>query len=99
MIEYSLVSEAACLRDYYDEEIKYINEEHKMLVNIADSMFNLGYKLTLEHTIHHEYLKLIEKYGCKYFQEVIGDMACIDSQLSFNNSADLLIQYTYKIHA
>lgn len=76
MINYMLVSEGAMLRD--SREVEYLNDEHKMLTDIADFFYNAD--LGAEY-LKPEYRELYDRYGKDYFHKVLQDMEAIDSQI------------------
>lgn len=76
-MKYQLVSVGAVLRDY--TEPKYINEEHKKLVDIADSFWQAG--ITAEQ-LKPEYKRLYDNYPPEWWKLVFKDMGAIESQIS-----------------
>lgn len=86
MIDYTLVSEGAILRDYID--VPYKNDEHKLLVDIADSMYNVGID---PDDFKDEYKKVYKQYGDDYFTKVIQDMEALDSQLYNDSKVEELV--------
>lgn len=86
MIDYTLVSEGAVLRDYID--VPYKNDEHKLLVDIADSMYNVGID---PDDFKDEYKKVYKQYGDDYFTKVIQDMEALDSQLYNDSKVEELV--------
>lgn len=71
-----VVSMALILRDYASAE--YANDEHRMLVDIADAFYNGN--LGVEH-LKTKYKVLYYQYGELYFNKVLEDAYTIDSQL------------------
>lgn len=91
MINYTLVAEGAMLRD--SQEVKYMNDEHHMLTDIADFFYNAN--LGAEY-LKPEYRELYDRYGKDYFHKVLHDMDAIDSQIgSPVDYEDLAEEYQY----
>lgn len=88
MIDYTWVSEAAILRDWIELNI-YVNNEHKLLTDIADSLYNVGSSMVDRFT--NEYKTLYNKYGKEYFDRVLDDMSALDSQVISDSKAQELI--------
>lgn len=76
MMNYMLVSEAVILRD--SREVKYLNDEHKMLVDIADFLYNAN--LGAEY-LKPEALEVYNRYGKEFWEKVLTDAGAIDSQI------------------
>ena len=81
-IPYDLVSELVILKDYIDIDDAYINNEHKILVDIADFLYNSGLGV--------DYLKpksklVYDKYGKDYFDNVLDDVQALDTQVDSRN--------------
>ena len=91
MINYMLVSERAILRDYVDT-LDYMNDEHKMLVDIADFFYNnnLGAEYLLP-----EAKEVYDRYGKEYWGLVLNDMGAMDDQIGDSTSKvnDLILDY------
>ena len=88
---YQVVSMAVILRDIINP--KYVNEDHKMLVDIADFFYN--------NNLGPEYLKpeakeVYEQYGKKFFDLVLEDASAIDSQLTGSGAheQELILDYS-----
>lgn len=92
-IPYDLVSTLVILRDWVDVGDAYLNDEHKMLVDIADSLFNGGIDV---EDMFPKYQSLYNKYGSEYFDTVIEDIQALDSQVNGNNINDLIAEYNDK---
>lgn len=75
-MKYQLVSVGAILRDYIEPE--YINKEHEMLVDIADSFWQAG--ITKEQ-LKPEYKQLYDNYSPEWWKLVFKDMNAIESQI------------------
>ena len=90
-IPYDLVSMLVALRDYADVSDAYVNDEHGKLVDIADSLYNVGEEVV--KTMKPEFRKVYDKYGKDYFDMVLKDTSAIDSQLTHNNVNDLIADY------
>lgn len=90
-IPYDLVSMLVALRDYADVSDAYVNDEHGKLVDIADSLYNVGRDVI--EKMKPEFKKVYEKYGKDYFDEVLDDVSALDSQLTRNNVNDLIADY------
>lgn len=88
MIDYTWVSEAAILRDWIELNI-YVNNEHELLTDIADSLYNVGSSMVDRFT--NEYKTLYNKYGKEYFDRVLDDMSALDSQVTSDSKAQELI--------
>ena len=87
-IPYTLVSMAAILRDYVDMSDAYKNTEHKRLVDIADSLYNVGMD---PDEFLPAYKELYSQYGKPYFDQVLDDMYALDSQLTSDAKVQELI--------
>lgn len=96
-IEYQLVSEGAILRDYIEPE--YVSEEHKRLVDIADSLYNMNIPVSeWGDNPEYDYKKLYAEQGEEYWALVLKDMSAIDSQLTSEYHRDELIgEYEYQL--
>ena len=95
-IPYDLVSSLVILRDWGDIGDAYINDEHKALVDIADTLYNAGIS---PDEMSKEYKAVYDKYGKKFFDMVIDDASAIDSQISSSNVNDLVDEYNEKSEA
>lgn len=90
-IPYDLVSMLVALRDYISiDDTDYINDEHRMLVDVADSLYNAG--ISVEE-MSPEYQEVYNKYGKDFFDLVLDDVAALDSQITANNVNDLIEDY------
>ena len=87
MINYMLVSEGAILRD--SREVKYMNDEHHMLTDIADFFYNAN--LGAEYLLP-EAKEVYDRYGKEYWELVLKDMSAIDSQISSPVDYDALAE-------
>ena len=92
-IPYDLVSTLVVLRDWVDVDSAYLNNEHKLLVDIADFLYNSGLGV--------DYLKpksklVYDKYGKNYFDEILNDIQALDTQVSSHNINDLIDDYTIR---
>lgn len=97
-IPYDMVSTLVILRDYANvEDEDYINNEHKLLVDIADTLYNVGRGMVTN--LSGEYKNLYEMYGEDYFDKVLDDVTAIDSQMSDQNLNDLIEDYNNRIAA
>ena len=72
-------------------EVNYNDQEHNMLCDIADWMWNAD--------ITHDYLKpeykeLYDRYGKEFWDMVFRDIKAIESQITDYNWRDLLEDYT-----
>lgn len=93
-MNYQAISFATVLRDYTD--VKYMNEEHRQLVDLADSIFNTG--MTPESNPEWylpEYRELYNRYDKKFWDKVLQDVRAIDSQVDRYNVDDLEDSYAY----
>ena len=91
----SLVSKGTMLRDHIDMDGQYVSDEHKMLCDIADSLYNAD--IGPEH-FKAEYKELYEKYGKEYFDKVVEEMGSIDSATDTTEQASKLLE-SYKQEA
>jgi len=89
MANYTAVSMGAILRDYI--EPKYLNDKHKMMCDIADTLYNNGQCMV--ELLKPEYKKLYDEYGREFWATVLQDMEGIDSQLEHWNVKDLVADY------
>lgn len=91
-IPYDLVSMAAILRDWADmPRDAYASDEHKLLADIADTLYNVGKESA--KTFQKKYAELYKQYGEAYFDQVLDDMAALDSQVSSKNIEELVEDY------
>lgn len=91
-IPYDLVSMAAILRDWADmPRDAYASDEHKLLADIADTLYNVGKESA--KTFRKEYAELYKQYGEAYFDQVLEDMSALDSQVSSKNIEELVEDY------
>lgn len=91
----NLTSEGAILRDWVKPE--YLDEEHKMLCDIADCLYNAN--VSPEHLTENA-KKYYHDYGKNFFDYVLRDMGALDSQLTDSNKAqELLDEYRYLLAA
>lgn len=87
-IPYQLVSMAAMLRDYIDQDDQvYLNREHEKLTDIADSLYA---DVVTPDQFKDEYQTLYKQYGPDYFAKVLEDMEAIDGQLTTDDKVDEL---------
>jgi hypothetical protein len=93
-IPYDLVSSFVILRDWVDVDNAYVDNEHKMLVDIADSLYNANISID---DMQDKYKALYNKYGKDYFDMVIEDAQAIDSQLTHNNIDDFIADINDRI--
>lgn len=93
-IPYDLVSMLLILRDWADVEDGYINSEHKALVDIADTLYNVGRNMV--NQLSPEFKAVYDKYGKDYFDQVLDDASAIDSQINSRNVNDLIAEYNDK---
>lgn len=89
--KYQTVSMAVILRDI--TEPKYINMEHKNLVDIADFLYNAN--LGPEHLIN-EAKATYDEYGKEFWDKVLEDAGAIDSQLNGEGTheQELILDYS-----
>lgn len=91
-IKYQLVSEAVVLRDY--QAPKYLNEEHKRLVDIADCLYNANIPVSeWNDNPEYDYKALYARYGEEYWKKVLKDISALDSQLNHYNVGELAEEY------
>lgn len=94
MFNYEVVSMAVILRDITDP--KYINEEHKKLVDIADTLYNAN--IGVEY-FKEDYKELYNKYNKdNFWQNVLQDAGAIDTQLQGHEN-ELIEAYNEAIKA
>ena len=87
-IPYQLVSMAAMLRDYIDQDDQvYLDTEHEKLTDIADSLYA---DVVTPDQFKDEYQVLYKQYGPDYFAKVLEDMEAIDSQLTTDDKVNEL---------
>ena len=87
-IPYQLVSMAAMLRDYIDQDDQvYLDREHEKLTDIADSLYA---DVVTPDQFKDEYQVLYKQYGPDYFAKVLEDMEAIDSQLTTDDKVNEL---------
>ena len=92
-IPYNLVSSFVILRDYATLDDAYVDEEHKILVDIADTMFNVNLPAKYMYDqMLPEYKSVYDKYGSSYFDKVLRDTIALNSQISGNNVEDLIAE-------
>lgn len=96
-IPYDLVSSFVILRDYADLDDAYINDEHRALVDIADSIYNISPSIIKQ--FKGAYKEIYDKYGSSYFNKVIKDVRALDSQVSHENINDLIAEVNDKLSA
>lgn len=92
-IPYDLVSILVILRDYVDTDNAYVNNEHKLLVDIADSLYNTHIS---PDEMLPKYQKVYNKYGKDYFDTVLDDVQALDTQVNSRNVNDLIDEYNDK---
>lgn len=92
-----LVSAFVILRDYADVEDCYINEDHRLLVDIADAMYNVGKNVV--DSFDDEYMEIYNRYGKAYFNKVLADINALDSQVSRDNVNDLIADVNGRLSA
>jgi hypothetical protein len=93
-IPYDLVSSFVILRDYADLEDNYVNNEHKMLVDIADSLYNADIKAD---DMNKEYQELYKKYKKTYFNKVLKDIRALKPKINRNNVSDFADKISDKL--
>lgn len=95
MIFSNMVSEGAILRDW--GSVEYLNEEHKRLVDIADTLYNANIPVeNWNDNPEYNYKALYKRYGKEYFDRVIKDMVALDSQVDSTSKAqELAEEYEY----
>ena len=95
-IPYDLVSMAAILRDWADmSRDAYASDEHKLLADIADTLYNVGKESA--KTFQKKYAELYKQYGEAYFDQVLDDMSALDSQVSSKNIEELVEDYENRL--
>lgn len=93
-IPYDLVSSFVILRDYADLDDDYINEEHRMLVDVADSIYNADISVS---DMSKKYQDIYKKYGKSYFDKVLRDIRALDTQATSDNINDLIDEVNDKL--
>lgn len=95
-IPYQLVSMAAMLRDFFAlNSDDYLNEEHQMLTDIADYLYNSADGAFSDHpedNLLPEFKVIFDNYGADYFKQVTDDMYAIDSQVTSTAKEDELYE-------
>lgn len=90
-LPYQIVSIPVILRDWTDiGDDSYVSEEHKDLVDIADSLYNADIDVS---DMTAKYQELYKKYGKTFFNKVLKDVRALDSQVSNSNINDLIADY------
>lgn len=95
-IPYDLVSSFVILRDYADVDDSYITDEHRDLVDIADSIYNADISVS---DMSKKYQDVYKKYGKAYFDKVLKDIRAIDSQIDNTSINDLVAEVNDKLSA
>lgn len=93
-IPYDLVSSFVILRDYANLDDDYINEEHRMLVDVADSIYNADISVS---DMSKKYQDIYKKYGKSYFDKVLRDIRALDTQATSDNINDLIDEVNDKL--
>lgn len=97
-IPYDLVSMAAIIRDYASiPRDAYASDEHMLLTDIADTLYNVG--RSAAKTFKDEYAELYKQYGEAYFDKVLDDMSALDSQVSSKNIEELVEDYEGRLNS
>lgn len=90
-IDYRLISEAVILRDHTAGDLKYKNDEHRRLTDIADTLYNAGISADC---LNDDYKALYNEYGEAYFSKILKDARAIDSQIYAPGDAqELFMEY------
>ena len=84
---YQIVSMAAILRDYVEPQ--YVGKFHKQLVDVADSLYNVG--RSIANDFLSEYKEVYDRMGTEYWDKVLDDMYAIDGQLTTQAKVDELL--------
>lgn len=95
-IPYDLVSSFVILRDYADVDDSYVTDEHRDLVDIADSIYNADISVS---DMSKKYQDVYKKYGKAYFDKVLKDIRAIDSQIGSSSINDLVAEVNDKLSA
>lgn len=95
-IPYDLVSSFVILRDYADVDDSYVTDEHRDLVDIADSIYNADISVS---DMSKKYQGVYKKYGKAYFDKVLKDIRAIDSQIDSTSINDLVAEVNDKLSA
>lgn len=95
-IPYDLVSSFVILRDYADVDDSYVTDEHRNLVDIADSIYNADISVS---DMSKKYQDVYKKYGKAYFDKVLKDIRAIDSQIDNTSINDLVAEVNDKLSA
>lgn len=74
-VDPEMVAMSTMLRDHTDMDGRYVNDEHKMLADIADTLYNAN--ISPERLLP-EYKALYDKYGPEYFNNILTRMGEID---------------------
>ena len=78
------------LRDYANLDDNYVSEEHRLLTDIADSLYHVGGSSV--RGFAGEYRELYDEYGKAFFDKVLDDIYALDSQISRDNVEDLVAE-------
>jgi len=95
-IPYDLVSSFVILRDYADVNDSCVSDEHRDLVDIADSIYNADISVS---DMSKKYQDVYKKYGKAYFDKVLKDIRAIDSQIDRTSINDLVAEVNDKLSA
>ena len=95
-IPYDLVSSFVILRDYADVNDSCVSDEHRDLVDIADSIYNADISVS---DMSKKYQDVYKKYGKAYFDKVLKDIRAIDSQIDHTSINDLVAEVNDKLSA
>lgn len=87
-MKYQLISMAVVLRDYI--EVSYIDDDQKMLVDIADGLFNAG---TPIEAMNIEARIAYDSKPKAFWTLVEADFKALDSQICSYNVKDLIADY------
>jgi hypothetical protein len=95
-MDYQLISIATVLRDYIDvkEDVGYIDDEHKQLVDIADTIWNVGMDVA---DLAPDYQVVYYKQSPETWVAVFKDMEALATQVSSHNVHDLVDDYRYLV--
>lgn len=95
---YAAVAEATMLRDYIEPE--YLDDEHKMLCDIADALY--GANIGPEY-LTKEAKEVYDRYGEDFWNKTLEDMGAIDDQIGASEGHkavdDLILDYQDRVKA
>lgn len=91
-MNYQLISIPVVLRDYVDvkADVEYKSLEHEMLVDIADSLYNVGIPV---EAMQEKYQKAYATQTPEFWASVLKDVKSLSYEVSSHDVHDLLDEY------